>query len=89
MRCEAILNGLSALFQRVAIGLGTLLVGIGLGGEGLHHAQAIDASYKLVLAVIPSGFFILAGLFMLAKPLKRGSHKQILADLDQMTGTGS
>lgn len=81
VRSEAVLYGLSALFQRVAIGIGTLLVGIGLGGEGLHHAEVGDATYKLVLAVIPLGFFVLAGLVMLANPLRRGSHGQILDDL--------
>lgn len=80
-RAEAVLYGLSALFQRLAIGLGTLLVGIGLGGEGTHHAAAGDTAYKLVLAFIPLGFFALAGLLMLANPLKKGSHAQILAEL--------
>jgi len=80
-RAEAILYGLSALFQRLAIGLGTLLVGIGLGGDGLHHADASDAAYKLVLAFIPLGFFLLAGLAMLANPLFRDSHSQILSEL--------
>ncbi len=81
VRGEAVIYGLSALFQRVAIGIGTLLVGIGLGGEGLHHAEVGDATHKLVLAVIPLGFFMLAGLVMLANPLRRGSHGQILDDL--------
>lgn len=87
VRGEAVLYGLSALFQRLAIGLGTLLVGIGLGGEGLHHAEAGDATYKMVLAVIPLCFFALAGLVMLANPLRRGSHGQILDELRRMSST--
>lgn len=81
VRAEAVLYGLSALFQRLAIGLGTVLVGIGLSGEGMHHAEVGDAAYKLVLAFIPMGFFLLAALFMLANPLRRGRHAQILAEL--------
>lgn len=80
-RAEAVLYGMSALLQRLAIGLGTLLVGIGLGGEGLHHAEADDATFRLVFAFIPLGFFLLAGLLMLANPLRRGSHAQILTEL--------
>lgn len=81
IRAEAILYGLSALFQRLAIGVGTLLVGIGLGGEGLHHADAGVAAYKVVIAFIPLGLFLLAGLFMLANPLKKGRHAEILSEL--------
>lgn len=81
MRSEAMLYGLSALFQRIAIGIGTFVVGLGLGVDGLHHAEAGDSSYRLVLAIIPFGFFALAGLLMLFNPLKQGGHKQILQDI--------
>jgi len=84
VRAEAVLYGLAAFFQRLAIGLGTLLVGFGLGREGLHHGAASDATYRLVLALIPLGFFALAGLFMIANPLRRGSHEQILVDIAKL-----
>ena len=81
VRSEAVLYGMAALLQRLAIGAGTLLVGYGLGREGLHHSAAGDAAYRMVLAVIPLGFLTLAGLLMLANPLRRGSHDRIVAEL--------
>lgn len=81
VRAEAVLYGLAALFQRIAIGLGTLLVGLGLGGEGVHHAEVDDFTYKFVLALIPLVFFLLAGLLMLFNPMDRNSHRRILDEL--------
>lgn len=81
IRAEAVLYGLAAMVQRLAIGAGTLFVGLGLGAEGLHHDAAGEASYRLLLAVFPLGFFVLTGLFMFANPLRRESHAQILANL--------
>ncbi len=80
-RAEAVLYGLAALTQRLAIGLGTLLVGFGLGGDGLHHAAVDDGIYRLVLAGAPMLLFAVAGVIMLANPLRRGSHARIVAEL--------
>lgn len=81
LRAESVLYGMAALFQRIAIGLGTLLVGLGLSTGGVGHAAASGATYRMVLAFIPLGFFALAGLLMLANPMTRGGHKKILAEL--------
>ena len=83
VRAEAVLYGLAALFQRIAIGLGTLLVGLGLGGEGVHHAIVGDDTYKLVFAIVPLVFFLLAGLLMLFNPMDRNSHRKILEELEE------
>jgi GPH family glycoside/pentoside/hexuronide:cation symporter len=82
-RAEALVYGLAGLLQRLAIGLGTLVLGLGLGlkSGGLHHASVDTAGYRLVLAVIPLGFFALAALAMLANPLRRGFHAKIVAGL--------
>lgn len=81
VRGEAVIYGLSALFQRLAIGLGTLLVGITLGNEGSASLPEGGASYRLVLALIPLSFFILAALMMVANPLRRGSHHKIIEQM--------
>ncbi|MFA6220122.1 MAG: MFS transporter [Erythrobacter sp.] len=81
IRAEAAHFGLAALIQRVAIGIGTLMVGLNLGADGLHHASAGDPGYRLLLAFVPLSFFVLTGLLVLAIPLRRGSHALILAEL--------
>jgi len=81
VRSEAVLYGMAALMQRIAIGVGTLLLGFGLGREDMHYSAASHGGYRLVLALIPLGFLILAGLMMLANPLRRGSHDRIVAEL--------
>lgn len=83
LRAEAVLYGLSALCQRIAIGLGTLVVGYGLGSDGLRPSDVNDMTYRSVLALIPLGFFLLAGVLMVANPLKKGRHRQILAELEE------
>lgn len=81
VRSEAVLYGMAALVQRLAIGAGTLLVGYGLGHDGLHHSAATGSTFRLVLALIPLAFLMLAGVLMLANPLRRGSHDRIVAEL--------
>ena len=67
IRAEATLFGLAASLQRVAIGLGTLIVGQGLAATGLREG----AGLRVTIAVLPMAFFALAGLLMLASPLRR------------------
>ena len=78
-RGEAVIYGLSALFQRLAIGFGTLLVGFGLGQGGASGLPAESATYRFVLSVIPLTFLALAALLMLANPLRKGRHREIVA----------
>lgn len=80
-RAEALLYGLAGLLQRLAIGLGTLVLGLGLDGQGTHPAVVDESGYRIVLAVIPLLFFALAALLMLANPLRKGRHDEIVANL--------
>lgn len=80
-RAEALLYGLAAMFQRVGIGLGTLLLGLGLGGAEWHDGAVNEAGYRAVLAWIPLCFFLAAGALMLLNPLRKGKHAEIVAAL--------
>jgi GPH family glycoside/pentoside/hexuronide:cation symporter len=74
VRVEAVLYGYTALLQRLAIGLGTVLLGVSLGGHGAHLPAADDAAYRLAIAGVPLALFGFAGLVMLFSPL-RGEGK--------------
>jgi GPH family glycoside/pentoside/hexuronide:cation symporter len=80
-RAEALIYGVSGLLQRLAIGLGTLVLGLGLDETGLNQAAVGDARYGLVLAVVPLAFFALSAVLMLANPLRKGKHAEIVARL--------
>lgn len=81
IRSEAVLYGLTALLQRLAIGLGTLVLGFSVGQVDGHHGAADDATYRLTLALIPLAFFVLAWLLMWFNPLRRGRHGEIVSQL--------
>lgn len=81
VRTEAVLYGYVALLQRLAIGLGTAVMGLSLGDEAFTHPHAADARLRLTIALIPLGFLALSGLLMLFNPLRRGSHEAILREL--------
>jgi GPH family glycoside/pentoside/hexuronide:cation symporter len=68
VRVEAVLYGYTALLQRLAIGLGTALLGVSLGGHGAHLPAADDLAYRLAIAGVPLALFAFAGLAMLFSP---------------------
>ena len=83
IRNEAMLYGYAALIQRLAIGAGTLLLGLGLLREDALRASAGSGAFRLTLALLPMAFFALAGALMFANPLRRGSHDRVVAELNE------
>ena len=67
----AVIYGLFALIQRIAIGLGTLLLGALLGHIGLDHGAAAGQPLRLAIAALPLGFLLLSAAIMIANPLVR------------------
>lgn len=59
----AVAFGLAALVQRLAIGVATALLGLGIEG-GTPGGAALRAT----IAIVPLGFFLLAGAAMLRRP---------------------
>lgn len=82
-RGEAVIYGLSALLQRLAIGFGTLLVGVTLGQAGGRGLPGGSTSYRFVLTIIPLVFFAFAALLMLANPLRKGRHQAIVQSISE------
>nr|WP_281377253.1 MFS transporter [Stakelama sediminis] len=74
VRADAATYGLVALLQRLGIGMGTLMLGYILGHEGLKnsfaHTIASETGLRLGIALVPLFFFLLAGLIMLAYPVR-------------------
>lgn len=85
VRSEALIYGLAGLMQRLAIGAGTIFVGLGLSeGQSLNQPLkevASGATFRMVLAGIPLAFFLIAWLAMLANPLRKGRHDRIVRRL--------
>lgn len=81
IRVEAVLYGYVALLQRLAIGLGTLLMGLSAHGSDFSGDASSDAAFRLTIAVIPLLFFLLSGALMLLNPLHQGTHEKILDEL--------
>jgi GPH family glycoside/pentoside/hexuronide:cation symporter len=75
VRVEAALYGYVALFQRIAIGLGAVLLGASLKRAGLSSTLTVRAAdpwmFRATLALIPLVFLILSGVMMAFNPLRR------------------
>lgn len=69
---EALAYGWLALLQRIAIGLGTLLLGLGFGSGGI---RAGGTWMRLSLTVVPFGFLALSGALMLLNPHARPTRR--------------
>ncbi|MDE2341240.1 MAG: MFS transporter, partial [Alphaproteobacteria bacterium] len=82
VRAEATLYGLLALFQRVAIGLGTGLLGFSLGSAGFvsgtHPTSATLTALRMAMILIPCVFFCLAGVIIFYNPLRRDTHDALV-----------
>ncbi len=75
VRVEAILYGLNALFQRIAIGLATVILGFSLRHIGfstnVHLPSATLIAMKQVISLIPMLFFFASGVIILFSPLRK------------------
>jgi len=84
-RVEAILYGLNALFQRIAIGLATVILGFSLKHIGFatnaHLPLVTLQGMQQVFSLIPMLFFLASGTVILFSPLRRGTHDVVLHDL--------
>lgn len=89
VRTEAALYGYVALLQRFAIGFGTAVMGVSLGGSDLGAPGGAGASLRLTIALLPLGFLAFSGMLMLFNPLRRDSHDAILRELRDDAGSSS
>lgn len=82
VRIEAVLYGYVALIQRVAIGIGALLLGATLTRAGVdvgpHQPPATPMGFRLAMALTPVAFLLLSAGLMALNPLKRGAHASLL-----------
>lgn len=90
VRVEALGFGVSALTQKVALGLAAALMGIvyqavGYRPEVAQTAETI-AGIRWVMLLVPALCFVAAALVMRANPLRRGAHAAIVADLARREG---
>ncbi len=85
VRVEAILYGLNALFQRIAIGLATVILGFSLSHIGFstnaHLPSGTLKGMQQVFSLIPMLFFLASGTVILLSPLRKGTHDVVLHDL--------
>lgn len=92
-RVEATAFGLATLLQRVAIGIATLLLGFGLNEAGYRAnvlpSAAAAGNMRLVIALLPLGFFALSALIMAWCPLRQGAHAAAVRALEGERASGS
>lgn len=85
LRVEGVVFGLSALLQRVAIGVATVILGwsFGAGGYVANVAQSPEtlAVMRWTIALVPLGFLALSCLMMALNPMGKGAHARIVRDL--------
>ncbi|KTF69591.1 MFS transporter [Sphingomonas sp. HT-1] len=82
LRVEGVVFGMAALLQRIAIGVATLILGIGFGSAGYvanaEQQAGTLAAMRWTIAGAPLGFFLLSCAAMLLNPLGRGAHARLL-----------
>lgn len=82
VRLEASVFGLSALLQRVSIGVATAILGWRMAGAGYQPNRVQDvatlASLRWTVAAVPLAFLALSCGLILASPLRRGAHDRLL-----------
>ena len=81
VRVEAILYGLNALFQRIAIGLATTILGFSLHhigfSSGAHLSIGTLTGLRQVFSLIPMLFFLASGGVMMASPLRKITRQRL------------
>ena len=85
-RVEAAAFGLATLFQRGAIGVATLILGLGFDEAGFRpqvlQSAATAAGMRQVVAGVGFSFFLLSAIAMWLSPLRRGVHASAVRDLE-------
>jgi sugar (glycoside-pentoside-hexuronide) transporter len=85
LRVEGAVFGMAALLQRVAIGIATVILGLGFESAGyvanVAQSGATLSAMRLTIALVPLGFLALSCVLMALNPLGRGAHAQIVRDL--------
>lgn len=78
VRVEAVLYGYVALIQRIAIGLGALLLGMTLSGGdhavGPAHGPGAALAFRSTMSAMPILLLLLSAGFMWLSPLKHGDQ---------------
>ncbi|MCW4462278.1 glycoside-pentoside-hexuronide (GPH):cation symporter [Sphingomonas sp. BT-65] len=85
LRVEGAVFGMAALLQRVAIGIATVILGLGFESAGyvanVAQSAATLSAMRLTIALVPLGFLALSCVLMAMNPLGRGAHARIVRDL--------
>lgn len=88
-RTESFIFGLFQLFLKAALGIGAGLFGWLLDRVGYvaNAAQTPEtlAGIKAIMIWLPGAGLVLAGVVMLAYPLRRGTHEAIVQELNERT----
>lgn len=86
LRVEGTVFGVTALLQRVAIGLATAILGWSYAGSGyspnVEQSAATLAGMRMTFAALPLFFLVLSALLMWRNPLAKGAHDRIVRALD-------
>lgn len=92
VRVEAMAFGVTALVQKIALGLAAGLMGLIYSAVGYvaHADQSAEtlAGMRWAMLLIPALGFGLSALAMAMNPLRRGTHDAIVADLARSRETG-
>ncbi|MBQ1421733.1 MAG: MFS transporter, partial [Firmicutes bacterium] len=83
---QATIVSLQGLVEAVAVGLGSLILGIVLGAAGFDEAAAVQPETAITwirncTMVIPSVFYVIAMFILARHPLDRKEYNRILEDL--------
>ena len=83
---QATIVSLQGLVEAVAVGLGSLILGIVLGAAGFDEAAAVQPETAITwirncTMVIPSVFYVIAMFILSRHPLDRKEYNRILEDL--------
>jgi len=89
IRAESFIFGLGQFFLKAALGLGAGLFGVALGGVGYHpnvtQTAATLQGMRVIIIALPAIGLIGSALAMLAYPIRKGVHENIVAELAART----
>jgi GPH family glycoside/pentoside/hexuronide:cation symporter len=88
LRIEGGLYGIATLLQRVAIGLGTALLGLSFNHAGFDSGTQLSvttlALMRTYIGGLPILFLALSAGLMIINPLHRDTHQEILRELSRL-----